>query len=127
VLNLSDKVQARTVMWIAGIASILVALVFPMERYQSFLYFIGAMFVPLFGVVLTDYFLLRKRRLNPAGDYGYGRGVNAVALGAWAAGFLTYELAEVLQLGTGGTLPSIALTSALYYVLMRRGGSSGSR
>jgi len=64
LLNISRKLSARAVMWLAGGLSILVALVFPMEQYENFLFFIGAMFIPLFGVVLTDYFVLRGRKLD---------------------------------------------------------------
>jgi len=126
-LNLSEAVAPKTVMWLSGIASILVALVFPMERYESFLYFIGAMFVPLFGVVLTDYFLVRRRTLDVAAlrSDGYPRGVNVVALAAWAVGFAIYEIAEVYGWGTGATLPSIGLTGALYYALATGRGPGG--
>ena len=39
MLNISRRISARTIMWIAGILSILVALVFPMEQYENFLFF----------------------------------------------------------------------------------------
>jgi cytosine/uracil/thiamine/allantoin permease len=86
MLNISRKLSARTVMWIAGIISILVALVFPMEQYENFLFFIGAMFIPLFGVILTDYFILRRRQLDIAdiyregGQYWYRQGFNPAAI-----------------------------------------------
>jgi nucleobase:cation symporter-1, NCS1 family len=121
VLNVSRKVSARTVMGVTGIVSIVVALVFPMERYQGFLFFIGAMFVPLFGVVLTDYFLLRKRRLEiesldrVGGLYWYSRGYHFKALAAWAAGFATYEGIQLLSYPIGGSLPSMLVAGLLYY------------
>jgi purine-cytosine permease-like protein len=63
-MNISQRFSSRTIVWAAGIISIGVALVFPMEQYENFLFLIGAMFVPLFGVVLTDYFLIRGRQLS---------------------------------------------------------------
>ncbi len=125
MLNVSEKIGAKTFLWITGIVSILVALVFPMERYESFLYFIGAMFVPLFGIVLTDYFLIRKRTLDleelyqTQGAYWYSNGFNLTALFAWAVGFATYKLIETLQYGIGASLPSIVVASVLYYCLTR--------
>jgi putative hydroxymethylpyrimidine transporter CytX len=121
MLNVSEKIGAKTFLWITGIVSILVALVFPMERYESFLYFIGAMFVPLFGIVLTDYFLVRKRTLNleelyqTQGRYWYSNGFNLTALIAWAVGFATYKLIETLQYGIGASLPSLVVAAVLYY------------
>ena len=46
---------------IGGILGIIVAIIFPtLLDYEHFLLFIGAMFCPLFGIVLVDYFFLRK-------------------------------------------------------------------
>ncbi len=121
VLNVSRRVSARTVMGITGVVSIAVALVFPMERYQGFLFFIGAMFVPLFGVVLTDYFLVRERELDLAsldrvgGPYWYSRGYHWSALAGWAAGFATYEAIQLLDYPIGGLVPSMLVAGLLYY------------
>jgi putative hydroxymethylpyrimidine transporter CytX len=126
VLNISGRIDARTAMGITGILSILIALVFPMERYQGFLFFIGALFVPLFGVVLTDYFFLRRRRLDlealerAGGAYWYSRGYNRAAILAWAAGFATYEAVQLLSLPVGGSLPSMVVAGALYYGIARK-------
>ena len=123
MLNISQKIGAKTIMWIAGILSILVALVFPAEEYESFLFFIGAMFVPLFGVVLTDYFILRRRVLDidaiyqVGGAYWYYKGFNFVALIAWAAGFLLYKAIELQKWAIGASIPSLVAAGLIYYVL----------
>ena len=126
MLNISERISARTIMWLAGILSILVALVFPMEQYENFLFLIGAMFVPLFGVVLTDYFLIRKRQLDleavytVGGAYWYSGGFNRIALAAWAAGFVLYEVIALKGYAIGGSIPSMLLAGAIYYGLTRR-------
>jgi len=122
MLNISGRVGANTVMTIAGVVSILVALVFPMERYENFLFLIGAMFVPLFGVVLADYFLIRKRGLDPeqifqrGGRYWYSHGFHLGALLAWAAGFATYEAIEILSYPVGGSIPSMVVAGLVYFL-----------
>ncbi len=132
MLNISQRLSARAVMWIAGILSILVALVFPMEQYENFLLFIGAMFVPLFGVVLTDYFILRRRKLDveeiyrEGGRYWYYRGFNLAALLAWAVGFAVFEAIAILKVPVGGSLPSLAAAGVLYWGLARGKRSAGS-
>jgi putative hydroxymethylpyrimidine transporter CytX len=125
-LNISGKIGAKTLMGATGILSIVLALVFPMERYQGFLFFIGAMFVPLYGVVLTDYFLVRRRRLEldaldrVGGAYWYSRGYHRPALLAWAAGFATYEAIQLLEAPWGGSIPSMIAAGALYYAAGKR-------
>lgn len=126
MLNISRRLSARTVMVLAGGVSILVALVFPMEQYENFLFFIGAMFIPLFGVVLTDYFVLRGRRLDVSelyregGLYWYRRGVNPAALAAWAAGFAVYQAIALLKMPVGGSIPSMLAAGLLYWGLSRK-------
>lgn len=123
MLNISRKIGARTLMWIAGILAIAVALVFPMERYESFLLLIGAMFVPLYGVVLTDYFLVRWRQIDvdaldeKDGPYWYRGGVNPIAIISWAVGFGVFQWSVRSGYPLGGSLPSILVAGALYYFL----------
>ena len=125
-LNISQKFSSRTIVWAAGILSILVALVFPMEQYENFLFLIGAMFVPLFGVVLTDYFLIRRCQLSiedifrPHGRYWYTNGFNGVALLCWAIGFLVYQLITLLKYPLGGSMPSLLVAGFCYYIITRR-------
>jgi putative hydroxymethylpyrimidine transporter CytX len=123
ILNISRKISAKTLMWIAGILSILVALIFPMEQYENFLFFIGAMFVPLFGVVLTDYFLIRKRQLNREeiykkdGEYWFSKGFNIAAIVSWAIGFIVYEFIAVMKYAIGGSLPSLIAAGLVYFLV----------
>ena len=124
-MNISQKFSSRTILWTAGIISILVALVFPMEQYENFLFLIGAMFVPLFGVVLTDYFFIRNRQISaenlyrPQGPYWYAKGFNGVALICWAVGFFVYELIALTKYPIGGSMPSLLAAGVCYYLLTR--------
>jgi len=125
LLNISQRISARTVMWIAGAASILVAIVFPMDQYENFLLFIGAMFIPLFGVVLTDYFVLRKGKLEShaiyeeGGAYWYRKGYNLAALAAWGVGFGVYEVLALMKASVGGSIPSMIVAGLLYWMISR--------
>ena len=123
VMNISSRIKPKLVMWIAGMLSILVALVFPMGQYENFLLFIGAMFMPLFGVILTDYFIIRKRSLQTeelykrGGAYWYFRGFNVIALLSWGVGFALYEYIAIMHYSVGGSLPSIIVAGLVYYLL----------
>lgn len=130
MMNISQKIKAQTLMWIAGILSILVALVFPMEQYENFLLFIGAMFMPLFGVVLTDYFIIRRRNLDiealyrAGGDYWYFKGFNIIALLSWGIGFITFEFIAIMKYSIGGSIPSMMIAGLFYYLVTRMGKKS---
>jgi NCS1 family nucleobase:cation symporter-1 len=88
--------------------------------FQGFLYLVGSLFTPLFGVLFADYFVLKRRRYASDELYpedGRGRlpgGVNPVALVAWGFGIAAY-LAETTYVGwLGGTLPSLAASLVIY-------------
>ena len=60
-LNIVPELGEGKGVIIGGVLGTATALIFPtILDYEHFLLFIGAMFCPLFGIVLTDYFLLRK-------------------------------------------------------------------
>ena len=125
IMNISSKVKPKMIMWITGIVSIGVALVFPVDQYENFLLLIGAMFVPLFGVVLTDYFLLRRRRIDvgelykPGGMYWYTEGFNVIALVSWAVGFITFEIIAYMKYSVGGSIPAMLVAGLLYFLMTR--------
>ncbi len=63
--------------------------------FESFLFLLGSVFVPLFGVFLADYFVLRRRGYDEATLFGDRErsGFKPRALVAWAAGFVVYQWA----------------------------------
>jgi len=130
MLNISDRVSAKTFLWLTGIVSVIVALVFPMQRYEGFLYFIGAMFIPLFAVVLADYFFIRRRVLEldqlsvPGGAYWYWNGYHRAAIASWALGFVVYKVVEIQQYPVGSTLPSVIVAALAYLALTSIGRRS---
>jgi nucleobase:cation symporter-1, NCS1 family len=103
--NLRPKLRQRGV--ILGVAGAGVALAawlghrptLAIGNYEYFLLLLGSVFVPLFGVFVADYFLLRRRG-GPAATAADGGGadrserrsrLNGRALAAWATGFLLYQ------------------------------------
>src|SRR5204863_3020372 len=62
-------------------------------NFESFLFLMGSVFVPLFGVFVGDYFLAGRGRVTEeAFDPGRtGPKVNRTAFVAWIVGFLVYE------------------------------------
>ena len=108
--------------------SAILATVVSIQDYEVFLLLIGAIFVPLFGVVLTDYYIVRKQKYTEQMLYAWQNklGISASAMVAWAIGALINYLLSPLspiymeQLpAIGATIPSLAAASLIYLVMVR--------
>ena len=68
-----------------------------MDRYEAFLFLIGSVFVPLFGVFLADHFVNRRNRIEvpdlyrAGGRYWYSGGFRLPIVVPWLVGFLVYH------------------------------------
>jgi nucleobase:cation symporter-1, NCS1 family len=131
--NVLPQVPQRLLIFVAGGAAIVGALVIDLGRYQSFLFLLGSFFVPLFGVLAADFLV------------GEGRPVAVRWSGvvAWALGFAAYqwihptgpgwwvELVARLpgsgEFAGGASLPSFALAFAAYACLRYAGAPLGRR
>ncbi|HEY6950238.1 MAG TPA: cytosine permease [Nitrososphaeraceae archaeon] len=99
------------------------------EGYQQFLLLIGALFIPLFGVLLTDYFVVKRGKYEI--DVIYGNGNKIIKIGypaiiAWSIGAILYYLLSQLspiyvsQIPTvGSTIPSLIASSLLYLLITK--------
>jgi nucleobase:cation symporter-1, NCS1 family len=102
--------------------SIIMANLIPISQYQTFLLLIGAVFVPLFGVVLSDYFILKRMRYKD--DFYYDSKTNRIgytAIVAWFIGVVVYfvlsSLSPIYISGIpqiGATIPSLIVSSLCY-------------
>ena len=135
-LSIFPKLGERKGVLLGGILGTGVAILFPtLLQYEHFLLFIGAMFCPLFGIVLADYFFLKRGEIDlddlyrRDGKYWFWKGVNPTALIAWAIGFAIYLgfspmlMEKVLQIKAafpwplGSSLPSMILAGLVYLLL----------
>lgn len=123
IKNVVPGLPTRALVAAVGGTCLAIALTVDLASYQGFLYLVGSLFTPLFGVLFADYFLLRRRRYRDEELYpsdGRGElpwGVNPIALLAWAAGVGAY-LGETTYVGwLGGTLPSLGASMAVYVLV----------
>jgi NCS1 family nucleobase:cation symporter-1 len=127
-LNIWPQVGETRGVVACGILGTALALIFPATAYEGFLLFIGSVFCPLFGVVLADYFVIRKGHYfeHEEERYWYLRGINPWAFAAWGVGFVLYH---VFQRATalGSSIPSLVVAGAVYLVLMRLSGLAAER
>ena len=68
-----------------------------MVLYEAFLFFLGSVFVPLFGIMAADHFVNRRSKVHiddlyaRRGRYWFQGGVRASALVPWVAGFIVFH------------------------------------
>jgi nucleobase:cation symporter-1, NCS1 family len=108
--------------------SAVLAMVVSIQEYEVFLLLIGAIFVPLFGVVLTDYYFVKRQKYTEQLLYTNQNrlGVGVPAVFAWVFGtLLNYLLSPLSPIyipqlsGIGATIPSLAAASLIYLAIMR--------
>ncbi len=124
-LNIFPQLGEKRGVIIGGVLGTLVALRFPIEQYENFLLFIGAMFCPLFGIVLADYFILRKKKYSLSdiykkGEYWYYQGVNVKAVVSWIIGVILYQQCIKYGLWIGSSIPSMFVSGIIFLTIMRR-------
>jgi nucleobase:cation symporter-1, NCS1 family len=88
VQNLLPRLDRRIVAVIIGVLATLLAGLLDMSRYQSFLFLIGSVFVPLFAVAAVDFFVISRQRW----DVSSRARIRPIPVIAWACGFVAYQL-----------------------------------
>ena len=120
------------------ISAALAVLILPWNLYNSplvivyFLSGLGALLGPLYGVIMVDYWLVRKGRIDvpalysedPSGAYYYSRGVNLRAVAAFIpAALIAIVLALVPGFHTASPFSwmiGVSIAAMLYLIIARR-------
>jgi nucleobase:cation symporter-1, NCS1 family len=110
-----------------------------LDSFVSFLFLISGLFVPVFAIMVVDYWILRRGRYDVPGlvahregPYWYRRGVNPVAVVAFLVGAgLAFYWIRISPLPVGATIPVFVVTFVLYLVVSlaarSRDGAAGRR
>lgn len=112
-LNLANKLSEKNVGVVMAIIGTAVAVAFPMEQYEHFLYAIGSVFAPLFAVVITDYFIIKKSEANSNVLINWG------AFLVWVIGIIIYYQFIKFDFILGATVPAMLITGIIYIVTWR--------
>ncbi|HEX7579067.1 MAG TPA: cytosine permease [Thermoanaerobaculia bacterium] len=96
-----------------------------LDRYADFMLVLGALLVPVGGVLLSHFFVLRSKvrvedLYDREGPYAANRGIVLPSAVAWLLGVVAYWAATPI----GGTLPSLVVTFAVHAALSRRAASA---
>jgi nucleobase:cation symporter-1, NCS1 family len=92
IQNAFPRLSQRALSILIGAVCAGLALVVNLVNYENFLLLLGALFVPLFGVLFADYYILQRGRYGADALYGGAAGrFRVAAIVAWLVGFLTYN------------------------------------
>lgn len=130
VTNLNKKIKSQAALFSVTILAALLTIV-PiyassfLDSFEMFLNYIGMVFGPIFGIMITDYYLVKKGQYDakqfddPKGKYWYKSGFNLVTIGVWITSVIIYLLIKNLPLFTktiGAIYPIIIISSILYFI-----------
>jgi NCS1 family nucleobase:cation symporter-1 len=128
--NVFPQASQRGLILGLGVVCYVAALFPDLTTYEHFLLLIGSVFVPLFGVLACDFFVLRKsydtaELFRVGGAYWGTAGLRPTGLAAWVLGIVAYlAIAGKLSwLGLAGlpwlgaSVPSFLCAFGLYRVL----------
>lgn len=92
-----------------------------LAQFTTFLVTIGALFAPIFAIMIVDYYIVARRSYdadilkNRGGRYWFTAGINWFAIAAWGIGAASaYVWAYVWPLPFGATIPAFILTFVVY-------------
>jgi NCS1 nucleoside transporter family len=98
-----------------------------LNQFTTFLVTIGALFAPVFAIMIADYYLVKRGSYTADilrqrdGRYWYAGGVNWIAVAAWLVGALAaYGFTYLWPTPIGATIPAFVLTFVLYLALSLR-------
>jgi NCS1 family nucleobase:cation symporter-1 len=139
IQNLASKLKVWLLAFAVGIVATIAAANLDLVSYETFLFLIGGIFIPVFGILLADYFVLRggeyavDQLYESSGAYWYTDGLNPVAIAVWVAGFFVYAFAgqppwllEHLNFVSwvpdwatkvGGTIPAFVFSFVAYWAI----------
>ncbi len=107
--------QWKFIFLVTGIGMVL-ASTLPLMQYEYFLLMIGALFVPLLGVLFSDYILVRKQNYSINEFYEKAAGAKIKAIISWLIGIVVYFLIYSQYPAIGASLPAFGVSALSHYI-----------
>jgi cytosine/uracil/thiamine/allantoin permease len=124
------KISFRTGGIIAGLIGVAICPWLLLDEISNALIFVSALLGPVLGVMLCDYFVIRKMTLNlaemykPEGEYSYRSGYNPAAIAACVAGVVFALIGKWVPalepLFSLSWFTGFMVAFGIYWLLMRR-------
>lgn len=113
-LNVMPEFNEKAAAIVMTVIGTVISLIFSIDNYTNFLYIIGSVFAPLFAILLTDYFIIKKRT-----KIADNLLMNIGALIVWVIGVAVYYIFIKFDFILGATMPSMIITGLIYFISWR--------
>jgi NCS1 nucleoside transporter family len=124
LLNVMPQVPIRRINYGTGVVVIVAAVTMNLlGNVINWLSFQGIMLIPLFAIVLTDYYVVRKGHyevaelFRPRGRYWGTGGFHITGLVAWVIGAIAYEVVHNAVPALGGGAVCFVVSCVVYWVI----------
>jgi purine-cytosine permease-like protein len=125
LVSLRPGTSDRAAVWLIGGIGAALGLLSNawLDQFASFTLLLAGAFVPIGGLLIAHFFVLRRAvhvpdLYDPSGPYARSRGWSLPGAVAWAVGALTYYAAQPI----GGTLPGLLASMVAYVVVSTAAG-----
>ncbi len=119
IQNIFPKVKQWKIIVAITILSIFLAALIPQEwqvAYESFLLYIGAVFVPLLGILAADFYIIKKRKYSHEEFYSSANNLRVKPLFSWFVGILVYFIFYNYTT-LGSSIPSFIVSALTLYMV----------
>ena len=114
--NIFNKINYKYLVITFTVLSCMLSNIIPISQYQSFLLLVGALFSPLFTIVLIDYYILKKGKVKIEEFYNKCNKFKISAFFSFFIGSLIYFILSPISpihienMNMGSTIPSMAVS-----------------
>lgn len=123
------KVNRAAMIWGLGIVGTVLSMVGVINYFQSFLTLLGVAIPPVAGIMVIDYYLLRRNRVEleeTRKDGTLPKRVekwNPITIVVWILAFVVGEVSSIYSIGIPG-LNSLVFAGVVYYIAMKAYGAA---
>jgi len=114
--NIFNKINYKYLVISFTVLSCILSNIIPINQYESFLLLVGALFSPLFTIVLIDYYILKKGKVKIEEFYNKCNKFKISAFFSFFIGSLIYLILSPISpihienINIGSTIPSMAVS-----------------
>lgn len=127
-VNVFPKVEPWKIIVPLGVVVGLIAIIPNLiGHFITFLVIVGAIFVPLIGIMLIDFYCIKKKDVDAeqalvedkTSKYWFKGGFNWPALIVWFIGIAIYNLFSYVWTAIGACVPTLIIVCVIYYIVAK--------